>query len=360
MCYATGFLIDGNNSAGQGLQYTSIKGSSQSSLFEDLGIINVTETPGHAIYVGSPTGRQVDTSTFRNITTSNSVDGIYQEGTNTLQILYEKMNIQQIRRHFIDLEGGGLTTKDNTYLGPFTTSGVNLIQIANFSNYAFFMNDYFEGGATGDTLFYMPGVINVTGPIISIQNGSYSDSIAGNTWINYTQNGWLTLLGNRWSGIKGLAFNFSPLGTIAHTRYGTLSFMGNWYNNNPTFTFTQPYALTGLDHTVYVNHGLSSVSTPSLESIQDTSLRLITPTIYNASGTQQTNIHIVKDTCTLGTNCSIALSGGAAFTSSTSYDCWARDATTPANVVTVMRSSGSAVVFAGSGRDVISFFCAGD
>src|ERR1035437_7049438 len=180
MCYATAFLVDGNHSAGKGLEYTSISGSSQSSVFEDLGIINIIGTPGQAIYVGSSGGRQVDTSTFRNITTSNSVDGIYQEGTNTLQIVYEKMNIQQVTSHFIDLEGGGLSTKDNTYLGPYTTSGVDLIQIANSAHYAFFMNDYFEGGAIGDTLFSMPGILNSAGPIISIQNGSYSDAVLGN------------------------------------------------------------------------------------------------------------------------------------------------------------------------------------
>jgi hypothetical protein len=85
-----------------------------------------------------------------------------------------------------------------------------------------------------------------------------------------------------------------------------------------------------------------------------------TPTTYNGAGTQATNVHLVKDTCTLGTNCSVRLSASAAFTSSTSYDCWARDATTPANAVRVTRTSGSAIAFTGSGTDVINFLCAGD
>ena len=352
MCYATGFLIEGNNSAGKGLEYTSATGSSQTSLFEDLGIINVTGTPGDAIYCGSSTGRQVDTSTFRNITTSNSVYGIFQEGTNTLQILYEKMNIQQITTSFLDLEGGGMSTQGNTYLGPFSTTGINFFQIANFASYAFFHDDYMEGGATGVTVFNMPGVLNTAGPRVSIQNGSYSDAIAGNTWINYTQNGWLQLLGNRWSGVSGLAFIFSPLGTSGQGRWGHLSFVGNWYNNAPVFTFTQPYSLTGLDHTVYTG----ASSTDSLESVQDTALQ----TIYSAAGTRSTSTHTVKDTCTLGTSCSVTLAGSAAFTNSGTYDCWARDATTPANAVTIARSSGSVVTFTGTGTDVINFLCTGN
>ena len=81
---------------------------------------------------------------------------------------------------------------------------------------------------------------------------------------------------------------------------------------------------------------------------------------YNSAGTKQSSPHSVKDSCTLGTNCSITLTGAAVFTSNTSYDCWTRDATTPANAVTVTRTSGSAVAFAGTGTDVINYFCWGN
>jgi len=85
-----------------------------------------------------------------------------------------------------------------------------------------------------------------------------------------------------------------------------------------------------------------------------------TPVTFDASGAQQTNIHLIKDTCTLGTNCSVKLKGPAAFSSNASYDCWARDATAPTKAVTVLRTSGSAVAFVGSGTDEIGFLCAGD
>ena len=85
-----------------------------------------------------------------------------------------------------------------------------------------------------------------------------------------------------------------------------------------------------------------------------------TPTTYNAAGTQQVNTHLVWGTCTLGTSCDITLAGSAVFTSNTSYDCWPRDATTPANAVTVTRTSGSALAFTGTGTDVVNYFCVGN
>ena len=82
--------------------------------------------------------------------------------------------------------------------------------------------------------------------------------------------------------------------------------------------------------------------------------------VLNAAGTQQTNPHLVKGTCTLGSTCSVTLSGSSVYTSNSTYDCWARDTTTPANAVTVTLSSGSAVAFTGTGSDGVSFICVGN
>jgi hypothetical protein len=54
------------------------------------------------------------------------------------------------------------------------------------------------------------------------------------------------------------------------------------------------------------------------------------PTTYNHSGTQQTATHLVQDSCTLGTDCAVTLTGSAVFTSSTSYTCSAEDQTAAA------------------------------
>ena len=80
---------------------------------------------------------------------------------------------------------------------------------------------------------------------------------------------------------------------------------------------------------------------------------------YNAAGTLQTSVHIVEDTCTLGTNCAVTLTGSAAFTTSSSYRCTATDATA-ASAVRVNQASGSSVTFTGTGTDVISFVCVGN
>ncbi len=80
---------------------------------------------------------------------------------------------------------------------------------------------------------------------------------------------------------------------------------------------------------------------------------------YNAAGTLQTSVHIIEDTCTLGSNCAVTLTGAAAFTSSSSYRCTATDATA-ANAVRVNQASGTSVTFTGTGTDVINFVCVGN
>jgi hypothetical protein len=80
---------------------------------------------------------------------------------------------------------------------------------------------------------------------------------------------------------------------------------------------------------------------------------------YNAAGTLQTAVHIVEDTCTLGTSCAVTLAGSAAFTSASTYRCAANDATA-ANAVRVNQASGTSVTFTGTGTDVISFVCVGN
>lgn len=83
------------------------------------------------------------------------------------------------------------------------------------------------------------------------------------------------------------------------------------------------------------------------------------PTTYNHSATQQTATHIVQDTCTLGTDCSITLTGAAVFTNATSYTCVAQDETAAAATKCV-QSSGSALVITGTGTDVIRYILIGN
>jgi hypothetical protein len=79
---------------------------------------------------------------------------------------------------------------------------------------------------------------------------------------------------------------------------------------------------------------------------------------YNHSGTPQALWHVVVDTCTLGTSCSVTLAGSAVFTSSSTYTCNVEDATSAA-ASEVVKSSGSAFAITGTGTDVLWYTCTG-
>lgn len=81
--------------------------------------------------------------------------------------------------------------------------------------------------------------------------------------------------------------------------------------------------------------------------------------VYNPGGTLQTasTLHAVFGTCTLGTNCTVTLTGSAAFTSATSYGCGASDFT-GANAVKIVQAAGSLTI-TGTGTDVIQYNCVG-
>ena len=83
------------------------------------------------------------------------------------------------------------------------------------------------------------------------------------------------------------------------------------------------------------------------------------PLTYNHSGIQQTATHLVVDSCTLGTDCSVTLAGAAAFTSSSSYSCVCQEETAMASCK-VVQTSGSRFAITGKGTDTIRYFCTGN
>lgn len=105
---------------------------------------------------------------------------------------------------------------------------------------------------------------------------------------------------------------------------------------------------------------LASGTAPfSITSTTPVSNLTTVPTTYNKSGTQQTATHLVQDTCTLGTDCAVTLTGAAVFTNSTSYTCVCEDDSAIA-ACRVSQSSGSAFTITGTGIDVIRFICVGN
>lgn len=80
---------------------------------------------------------------------------------------------------------------------------------------------------------------------------------------------------------------------------------------------------------------------------------------FNAAGTQQAAGHVVFGTCTLGTSCSVTLTGAAAFTSTSTYFCAANDRTTAA-AVKIVNTSASQIDITGTSTDVIGYVCFGN
>jgi hypothetical protein len=88
--------------------------------------------------------------------------------------------------------------------------------------------------------------------------------------------------------------------------------------------------------------------------------------VYNAAGTIQNGAHTVSDSGTLSSGTpstvTVTLTGSAAFTSSSSYNCTVTNKTTQANPLKVTYSSGSSFVVTGPNTvtDGFSFICVGN
>jgi len=82
--------------------------------------------------------------------------------------------------------------------------------------------------------------------------------------------------------------------------------------------------------------------------------------LYTSSGVtvNNPNVHSVYGSCVLGTSCSITLTGAAAFTGSTTYQCTGTDQTAAA-AVKFAPSSGSAFALTGTGTDTLGYICNG-
>ena len=133
------------------------------------------------------------------------------------------------------------------------------------------------------------------------------------------------------------------------------------YNaENPYFSLNGAAAHTTISASGQVTSTLSTGTAPFVIASTTPVANLTTvPTTYNHSGTQQTATHLVRDRCTLGTDCSVTLAGSAVFTSSSTYDCVAIDRT-GANAVQFSPSSGSAFALTGTGTDTVSYVCVGN
>ena len=85
----------------------------------------------------------------------------------------------------------------------------------------------------------------------------------------------------------------------------------------------------------------------------------VTARVYDASGNEQMSYHIVMGTVTLVAGSkTVTLSGGAAFTSNSSYKCTLTDST-GLNLTAITYTSGSQFTILGVLTDNVSFVCVG-
>lgn len=165
--------------------------------------------------------------------------------------------------------------------------------------------------------------------------------------------------------LAGIMYNPTIAGTTASLCWGGVNSSGNpaWTKSGTTL---QAKLCDGsADATAQASRFFltQTTGTAPMTVVSTTPVANLTASqiLYStATGTQATNAHEVQAVCTLGTNCAVTLSNGAVFTSSATYDCFARDATTPANAVTIAISSGAAVTFTGTGTDSIHYWCRGN
>lgn len=196
------------------------------------------------------------------------------------------------------------------------------------------------------------------------QINSYSDGTSAT-------NGSALHIGGEVSGGQGTYTGPSPqmvLGGPASGFNGQLNLAGassgscNQSSNSSGATITDSCGRSGttLSESGQITSTLASGTAPfSITSTTPVANLTTVPTTYNHSGTQQTAAHIVEDSCTLGTSCSVTLTGSAVFTSSSSYQCTAADQTA-ANAVKFAPSSGSAFSLTGTGTDLLSYICIGN
>lgn len=93
-------------------------------------------------------------------------------------------------------------------------------------------------------------------------------------------------------------------------------------------------------------------------TLPDVSTVVIPVMNHSATAVNASTLHIVRDTCTLGTNCAVTFTGAAVF-ADTNYVCNAQDVTAAA-ATNFVATSASVATFTGTGTDVLVYTCIGN
>lgn len=88
----------------------------------------------------------------------------------------------------------------------------------------------------------------------------------------------------------------------------------------------------------------------------------VTIPIFNASGVQQLNAHIIADKVTIPGTGSITVTFpvSIAFTSATSYVCVASDISAKNRAPKIAQVSGTQIIFTANAGDIVQYYCIGN
>jgi hypothetical protein len=160
-----GFTIDGNATAGIGMQVGNPGASDTSSNFHNhvdhVTIINCLGSPGYGLFVGQLTySRDVSQSEYSQLYLSNSVVDLYQDGGQTLHNLYHDITFTHSTNptdtQYDIYVAAGDFREDH---GVFINSGSDPlaeVYVHNNAKWVVFKGDYHEEDTTDSKGYYFP------------------------------------------------------------------------------------------------------------------------------------------------------------------------------------------------------------
>lgn len=267
------FTIDGNSLAGVGIDYTALNAvnTSQRNRFENITVRGITQSPSRNIHVGSSTNDQISETLFKNVAMFGGGTGIYQEGTQTDNVVYDQCLFSAYTTVGLDVVSGTVETRNCDFENA--TANTIDVRIGSAALGANFYNNYHEltNGNTQVAYSFTSGArfyaTNWYGGHILYT------SAAGGTVISYLQQGPALLSGVTFSsnaGGQGGAVTFAGSGSTQPTTLIGCSF----FNSNTLSAASGTTSIMRVDGNGYIDRDGVAGTWPLS--------RWITPTLLNS------------------------------------------------------------------------------
>lgn len=249
------FCIDGNSSAGIGIDDTALNATApnQENRFNNITVKGITGSPGRAIHVGSATNDQISESSFDWITCLTSATCFYQDGSQTFNITYRGGLISHPTVMGLDIEGGQATTYGLDFEN--NTGSTIDVQVAGASSVGevnFYHNYHEDIGSSTIVAYNLPSGTGRTAGTNWFGGYILYTSATGGTVVNYQQEGPVVMQGVTFNGNapgQGGTVSFAGTGPSPNVAslYGTVFYQSNALacSGSSTCTWNGGGALTG-------------------------------------------------------------------------------------------------------------------